>query len=312
MAITCRVHGPMPGIDDSAAIDSSRSLPGPSVRSTAQRVHEGGERLTTLRRHREVRRLSTRPGSGQECVSPPPGSLTGSPCRVDETSGVGLGGGRRDLLAEHRAQRHLGTVDAPRHPSPWGLHHEWGEHCVAAQMTVDRDRVGVEVEEPATARDRRREVTHVAQHGATVDVVGRRREFDDTGTVGQSKGAAIGRPAHFFNARHRRRRQVTEEIVGTERLAKRQSQHDGGRRLAMARGPLARERSIVGDDAYTACTVSLNCRTLEKPAAKATSVIARAVVSMRMRAVCARWARAMAMGPAPISFCRTRSSWRTL
>ena len=81
---------------------------------------------------------------------------------------------------------------------------------------------------------------------------------------------------------------------------------------ATARGPFARERSIVGDDAYTACTVSLNCRTLENPAANATSVIASAVVSMRIRAVCARWARAMAIGPAPISFCRTRSSWRTL
>ena len=51
--------------------------------------------------------------------------------------------------------------------------------------------------------------------------------------------------------------------------------------------------------ANTARTVSLNCRTLAKPAAKATSASGRSVVSIRVRAVCARWARASAWAPAP-------------
>lgn len=63
--------------------------------------------------------------------------------------------------------------------------------------------------------------------------------------------------------------------------------------------------------AYTSRIVSLNCRTLPKPAANATSVIPRSVVSIRIRAVCARCARASASGPAPISArsirCRCRS-----
>ena len=49
--------------------------------------------------------------------------------------------------------------------------------------------------------------------------------------------------------------------------------------------------------ANTACTVSLNCRTLAKPAANATSVTGRSVVSSSTRAVCARCARASASGP---------------
>ena len=101
---------------------------------------------------------------------------------------------------------------------------------------------------------------------------------------------------------------MTEEIVGAQGLSKREAQViavDDSRDRART---LRSRAKCVGDDAYTDGTVSLNWRTLEKPAAKATSVIARCVVSMRIRAVWARWARAMAIGPAPISFCKTRSS----
>ena len=77
-------------------------------------------------------------------------------------------------------------------------------------------------------------------------------------------------------------------------------------------GPGDAARSADGADANTARTVSLNCRMLENPAANATSDIGRSVVSTRMRAVRARWARANATGPAPTSARRTRSSCRTL
>ena len=71
-------------------------------------------------------------------------------------------------------------------------------------------------------------------------------------------------------------------------------------------------RSSVGLDAYTSRTVSLNWRTLWKPLANATSVIGRFVVSMRMRAVCARCARASASGPEPTSATSSRLTWRSL
>jgi hypothetical protein len=56
--------------------------------------------------------------------------------------------------------------------------------------------------------------------------------------------------------------------------------------------------------------VALNCLMLAKPAANAISDSGSAVVSVRMRAVWARWARAMASGPAPSSAVTRRRTWR--
>ncbi len=62
--------------------------------------------------------------------------------------------------------------------------------------------------------------------------------------------------------------------------------------------------------AKTSCTVALNCLMLAKPAAKAISDSGSAVVSVKIRAVCARCARAMASGPAPSSAVTSRRTWR--
>ena len=66
----------------------------------------------------------------------------------------------------------------------------------------------------------------------------------------------------------------------------------------------------MGEAAYTSRRVSLNCRTLANPAAKAMSAKVRSVVSMSTRAVCARRDLASASGPAPYSWVTTRFSWR--
>ncbi len=70
-------------------------------------------------------------------------------------------------------------------------------------------------------------------------------------------------------------------------------------------------RNPEGVVAKTVRTVSLNCRTLAKPAANATSVTARSVVSSSTRADWARWARARASGPAPTSAVSARLTWRS-
>ena len=57
--------------------------------------------------------------------------------------------------------------------------------------------------------------------------------------------------------------------------------------------------------------MSLNWRTLPKPAPTATSANGRSVVSISVRADCARCARASATGPAPSSATRMRCSWRS-
>ncbi len=58
-------------------------------------------------------------------------------------------------------------------------------------------------------------------------------------------------------------------------------------------------RSRVGVAAYTSRMVSLNCRTLANPEAKAMSAKLRSVVSISTRAVCALRDLARASGPAP-------------
>ena len=68
-----------------------------------------------------------------------------------------------------------------------------------------------------------------------------------------------------------------------------------------------RARSSPGASAKTSRTVSLNVRIEENPAANATSAMGSPVVSMRSRAVWARWDLASASGPAPSS----ARSWRS-
>ena len=71
-------------------------------------------------------------------------------------------------------------------------------------------------------------------------------------------------------------------------------------------------RSSVGVAAKTSRTVSLNWRMLAKPAPNATCENGSSVVSMSIRAVCARCARARASGPAPTSARSSRCRWRSL
>ena len=80
-----------------------------------------------------------------------------------------------------------------------------------------------------------------------------------------------------------------------------------GRCLAWCR---AVARRAVGVMAKTSTMVSLNCRTLLKPDAKAMSASFMDVDTSRVRAVWARLARARDSGPAPSSWLRIRLSWR--
>ena len=102
---------------------------------------------------------------------------------------------------------------------------------------------------------------------------------------------------------------MPHEIVGTEGMAERKTKDERRRSIPRrsCRLPGTGRRSV-GELANTALIVSLNWRTLENPAAKATSAMGRGVVSMSTRAVCALCARAMAMGPAPTSADSSRSS----
>ncbi|KON74810.1 hypothetical protein M768_02425 [Cellulosimicrobium cellulans F16] len=81
-------------------------------------------------------------------------------------------------------------------------------------------------------------------------------------------------------------------------------------REVTGRSGRARRRSSLGVVSKTSVIVSLNCRTLPKPAANATSARRRSVPVSRARAVWARSARASATGPAPSSATSTRCTCR--
>ena len=171
---------------------------------------------------------------------------------------------------------------------------------------------------------------------------GRRPGRAAAGTAARPRTGRARRPAAARSARARRRptarrrparaaaagsarthRPCTSSTPGTARAPRKRSSASrssgaryGSRSVIAPAGAAVSSRRVrrsrVGVTAKTSRTVSLNCRTLAKPAAKATSVTGRSVVSSSTRAVCARCARATAIGPAPTSATSCRCRWRWL
>lgn len=145
----------------------------------------------------------------------------------DQAGGVGAGGGRGHLLAQHRAQCELGLVDRAGHAPAGCLVHQGCEDRVGAQPVVDGDRVGVQVEQAPAAGESDGQVAQVAEGEAAGDVVGVRGERDDAVAVGQAQGAAVGAVPPFLDAGHGGRGEVAEEVVGGERGAEGEAEGEG-------------------------------------------------------------------------------------
>lgn len=169
----------------------------------------------------------------------------------------------------------------------------------------------------ASRSSRRRQRCTAVARSATAS---RRSEQETWSAAGRNVTTPV--PRGSVNVR-RYAPSTTSSTPGTARAprkAKRPLLSKGGRKGRRSttspadRGAVApaERRSSEGVTAKTARTVSLNWRTLENPAAKATSVSARSVVSTSTRAVWLRCARARAWGPAPTSARRSRWRWRSL
>ncbi len=168
MAITWRVHGPTPGIVASAAIAASRSLPGPRLRSpfvnAFTSAREGG---ASLLGHRQLRVATTHSATGRDGSVHRRGhsrvhrdAATSRPACV-WAAAVETCWPKTARSAISAPSTHRGTR------RPGDLFTTGASRRIGAQLAVDRHGIGVEVEQPSAPRDRRREVTHVAQHGAT-------------------------------------------------------------------------------------------------------------------------------------------------
>ncbi|MDQ0717337.1 hypothetical protein QFZ55_006789 [Streptomyces luteogriseus] len=117
---------------------------------------------------------------------------------------------------------------------------------VRAELVVDGDGVGVQVEQAAAAADGDGQVAQVAEGEAAGDVVRVRGEGHDAVAVREAQGAAVGAVAPLLHAGYGRRGEVAEEVVGVERGAERQPQGEhawgaralpsGGAGAQLARG----------------------------------------------------------------------------
>ena len=249
---------------------------------------------------------------GKRCVRPPSGSGTRLAVARRDPAEHGARRGHRHLLADDRAHAELEAVDASGHAQSGARAHERRQRAILGELGRDGERVGVQVEQPAAARDGRGQVAQVgeAQLARTTRVAGRER--DHGGPVLERERAAIGGALDLLDARDRARRQ--------ERRAASRRRTARGRAAAARSRPAPPRRGGSGEHASaapSACgrrsprTVSLNCRTLPKPAPTATCANGSSVDSISVRADCARCALASATGPAPSSPTRMRFSWRS-
>ena len=232
---------------------------------------------------------------------------------VHQAGREGPRGGHRDRLPEDRPDGQLRAVDGTGGATAGHRAHEVGEHGVPAQRLVDRDRVGVEVEQAAAAGDGRPQVAQVGQ-GERCSGRPRRRRSSATiaGAVREPEAAAVDAVDDLLDAGHGAHREEVQQgrPANGARRARRRTIRPLGRRPRPADAPRGGPSARV---ANTSRMVSLNWRSDAEPGGERDlGRPGRSVVSMRRRAAWARWARARARGPAPSSAASCRCSWRSL
>ena len=156
----------------------------------------------------------------------------------------------------------------------------------------------------AGARSRQSVRRNSARTAARPPLTTSPRDLDDPVAVRQRQRPSVPRPVECFDAGDGPGPEERQRALEVERQTNRQfARPPAVPRPTVPSRPARprRARSSDGEVANTSRTVSLNWRTLPNPAANATSVNGSVVVSISTRAVWARWARAMASGPAPSS-----------
>ncbi len=115
-------------------------------------------------------------------------------------------------------------------------------------MCVDRDGIGVEVEQPAAAVDGRGQVAQIGECEPATDVVDARLELHDAVAVGEAERAPIGSRFRsvLLDARNRGGDEVCEHAFTVERLAQRQAEIDRSDRCLQGVAAATRTRTQLG------------------------------------------------------------------
>ncbi len=284
----------------------------PTTTAAASRA----DRVASSRGHREqfvgsMRRVVRRSGRrGSASVADGQRRVEGFAERCDQATGHCAGPGERHLLTDH----------CTRSPSAPGRHSP--THVGPASETTsaaERRMLGERRRQPSgsasRSSSRRSRCTAVARSAHDGEPEPRPRR-DRRGLAAKRRRARSGGRAPDgslavprLEARGSHVRRGTPSTRRRRRVGASADEARSRRRRRVRSGSVerrGRERSSVGLEANTSRTVSLNWRTLPKPAANAMSVNVIDVVSISSRAVWARCARAIASGPAPSSSVITR------
>src|SRR5688500_5470156 len=183
----------------------------------------------------------------------------------DEPAGEGAGAGHGDLLAEHRTEGEFGAVHAPWYAPARRTENERAEKWVGPEHVGDGDRVGVEVENTAATLYRATEVPQVLEPEHTPNVVAAVGEGHDAGAVWQTQGPPVGLPIESLYAGYSASAKQLQHTVRVNGLLNGSRSGISPRTISSCT-PRPR-RSSLGATAKTSRIVSLNWRTLVKPAA---------------------------------------------
>jgi hypothetical protein len=133
------------------------------------------------------------------------------------------------LLADDRPERQLVAVDVPGRSQSWHRDDRRSEHCVGAERLGDRDRIGVEIEQPSQPADRGREIAEIVEADEASQVpldAGLDGDLGDAGPVWQGKCPAIALPVAFLDPWDRPCGEEPEELRGSKRGSVRELEGD--------------------------------------------------------------------------------------
>ena len=148
----------------------------------------------------------------------------------------GAGGGDADLLADHRPEEHLGSVDRAGDADAGDLGHHGCELRMPREGLVDGERIGVQVEQPPHPRQERCEVgEHRGSRTEAEPAVGGFVHPEPGGAAGEPHRAREARRIAVLDPRNGVRTHPPEEPGGVDGVAPRQRQVDRARDRGLGR-----------------------------------------------------------------------------
>jgi hypothetical protein len=135
----------------------------------------------------------------------------------DEAARECRGALQGDLLAKHRANRELMSVDVPSDSAPGDLADQGADQRVGAQGVGDRLRVGVEVEERARAMHRCAQVAQVLEPIARAYIALGRPKLGRAPSIWQAQASPVYAVHDLLDAPYDATGKEVDQSLGIQR-----------------------------------------------------------------------------------------------